>query len=88
MESVVNKHPGDPRKNRALACCALHKFLRNRLPTYTNNLLDAEDEVSHDVTPGEWRNDAHMISLEVMRGANMTNVAKAQRDYLCEWVNG
>ena len=69
-----------------LACCALHNFLRTRLPSYTNHLLDREDE-DHEVINGPWRNDEVMMSLAAMRGQNVTKAAKGQRDYLCGWVN-
>lgn len=71
-----------------LACCALHNFLRTRLPTFTNHLLDREDEESHEVIPGAWRLDENLMNLAVLRGRNASKAAKAQREYLCAWVNG
>ena len=70
-----------------LATCSLHNWLRTRLPTYTNHLLDQEDEETHELVPGEWRQDEQMDSLAVMKGRNASEAAKAQYDYICDWVN-
>jgi hypothetical protein len=71
-----------------LAACALHNFLRTRLPSYTNSLLDKEDDLSHEVTPGDWRKDGGMASVGPLRGNTALAVAKHQRDHLCHYVNG
>jgi hypothetical protein len=70
-----------------LACCVLHNMLRTRAPNLTNNLVDREDPVTHAVIPGVWRNDEALLSLEVMKGNNATKAAKAQREYLLEYLN-
>ena len=71
-----------------LAACALHNFLRNKLPRYTNVLLDREDENTHQVTPGSWRRDRTMEGLQKLPGNTSMMLAKRQRDTLLEFVNG
>lgn len=68
------------------ACCALHNWLRRKHPTYTNHLLDREDPITHQVTPGLWREDKAMLALERMAQGRLNMQAKAQRDYLCAWM--
>ena len=70
-----------------LACCALHNFLRTRLPTFTNALMDREDEETHEFVAGAWRNEEQLMNLAVLRGRNVSKAAKSQRDYICGWVN-
>lgn len=71
-----------------LAACAVHNFLRKKLPSYTNSLLDQEDEDTHVIIPGEWRRDGVLPSIPPLRGNTAMLAAKRQRDYLCEYVNG
>jgi hypothetical protein len=68
-----------------MAACVLHNFIRKKFPKMTNNLLDHEDPNSHDIIPGAWRQDVSLCSLTPMRGNNMTQMAKAQRDYLAQY---
>lgn len=71
-----------------LAACALHNFLRTKLPTYTNNLLDQEDPETHVVVPGAWRADSNLEDLDNLRGNTSTAEAKRQREILRDYVNG
>ena len=72
-----------------LADCALHNFLRNRLPSYTDNLLDKEDEITHKVTPGVWREQvAALQDVGPLHGNTSLGQAKKQREALCLFVNG
>lgn len=70
-----------------LACCVLHNMLRTRYPSFTQNLLDTEHSVTHEINPGLWRDEATLHNLEIMRGNNATKAGKAQRDYLCTYFN-
>jgi hypothetical protein len=70
-----------------LACCALHNMLRVRYPSAMSRFMDTEDPVTHDVTSGIWRSQETMQSLHVMKGNNSTKAAKAQRDYICHYLN-
>ena len=71
-----------------LAACSLHNYLRTKYPSFTNNLLDQEDEETHDVIPGAWRADANLLSLPHLRGNTAYAAAKRQRETLCQYVNG
>ena len=71
-----------------MAACAMHNFLRTRLPTFTNNLIDREDPATHTVIPGQWRQEPTMSDIESLRGNTCTAFAKRQRELLCEFVNG
>lgn len=78
----------DKAQDVVLAACALHNYLRTKLPSYTNSLLDHEDEHTHVVVPGEWRKDAAMNNIPPLRGNTSLATAKRQRDRLCAYVNG
>ena len=69
------------------ACCALHNWLRVMKPSYTNRLVDREDPETHELIPGEWRDDVALQCLQAMRSRNPKEAAKAQRRYTCQWVN-
>lgn len=71
-----------------LASCALHNFMRNQMPAFTNHLLDAEDPTTHEVTPGAWRTDKVMTALAALKGNNASKAAKLQREYICDYING
>ena len=71
-----------------MAACALHNFLRTRLPVFTNNLLDREEPGTHSIIPGQWRQDAEMEDVAALRGNTATFLAKRQREKICEFVNG
>ena len=71
-----------------LAACAMHNFLRTRLPTFTNSLLDKEDPETHQVTPGQWRQETGMKKVQPLRGNTALAFAKKQRESLCSFVNG
>lgn len=70
-----------------LAACVLHNLMRMRYPRLTNQLVDREDQDSHEVIPGAWREIEDLTVLQLLRGNNTTKAAKAQRDYLCSFYN-
>jgi hypothetical protein len=61
--------------------------MRTRYPRHHAALLDREDPVTHELIPGSWRDDNNLTGIEVMRGNNMTTLAKRQRDYLRHYYN-
>ena len=71
-----------------LAGCALHNFMRTRLPVYTNHLLDKEVDETHEVIPGQWRQQGTTEKVPNLRGNTSLACAKHQRDVLCDFVNG
>jgi hypothetical protein len=70
-----------------LACCALHNMLRSKYPNSTLTEVDMEDPVTRNIRPGSWRDMGAMQDIQAMRGNNTTRAAKAQRDFLCKYVN-
>ena len=70
------------------AACALHNMLHYKFPSYTNNLLDREDEVTHNLIPGAWRSDGTLRDVGPLHGNTSLAAAKRQRDELCSFVNG
>jgi hypothetical protein len=70
-----------------LAACVLHNLIRTKFPKLTNHLVDHEDPSTHEVIPGPWRDEVSLCCLNPMRGNNMTQTAKAQRQYLCEYFS-
>jgi hypothetical protein len=70
-----------------LASCALHNLLRVRYPHAMSRFMDFEDPVTHELTLGQWRSDETMQQLNVMKGNNATKAAKAQREYICKYLN-
>ena len=71
-----------------MAACALHNFLRSRLPNFTNHLVDREDEQTHEVIPGTWRSDASMEGLPRLARNTAQFQAKRQREDIMAFVNG
>ena len=71
-----------------MAACAMHNYLRTKLPSYTNNLLDQEDEATHEIIPGAWRQQGNLRGLVPMRGNTSLAAAKRQRDAICNYING
>lgn len=70
-----------------LACCRLHNLMRMRFLALQNAALDQEDE-SHQVFPGAWRNDANLQDMDNIVGGNRTTrEAKAERPYLKHYYN-
>ena len=69
------------------ACCILHNLLiANRLRDEAN-LVDREN-AQHQVIDGGWReNETIMEPLDPLRGSQMTQAAKIQRQYLVDYVN-
>ena len=70
-----------------IAACTLHNYLRSKLPHFTNNLLDRE-EADHSFTLGSWRSDHTLESVKGLHGNTSLDIAKKQRDNLCNFVNG
>jgi hypothetical protein len=68
-----------------LAACSLHNLIRTRYPQLTNNLLDAEDPLTHHVNMGEWRQGPIMTELDALKGNNSTKAGKAYRQYLTQY---
>lgn len=69
------------------ACCVLHNFLRLRNPTLDVATLDQEDtQNNHELIPGSWRQHAQMPDVEHLHRGNASTAAKAQRNYLLEYV--
>ena len=69
-----------------LAGCALHNFLREKLPQlYTpSGSLDREDLESGKIIPGDW---TEMQSISVSSSNNYTRRAKEVREKFCEYLN-
>lgn len=70
-----------------LAACAVHNYLRTKLPTYTNSLLDRENE-QHEFIPGAWRAECNLDDVDPLQGNHNRMCAKRQREELCDYVNG
>lgn len=68
-----------------MCCCVLHNVMRLRYPRAQNQLVDQEDTETGEVIPGAWRDEDTMVPLQVLRGNNVTNQAKAQREYLMKY---
>lgn len=69
------------------AAICLHNLMRMRYPGLQNMELD-EDDASHKMVPGEWRNHAPLHQLQLVRGPNQaTTEAKRQREYLRLYFN-
>ena len=72
-----------------IACCCLHNILRTQGYGGPDQgvLMDREDPVTHDVTPGLWRLDTNMLPLRDRRGPYGEPRAKEVRDILIKYVN-
>lgn len=70
-----------------LCACTLHNMLRELHPLSVIHVADHEDPTTHAVIPGSWRSEITLQKLPIMRGNNSTKAAKAQRDYICDYVN-
>ena len=71
-----------------MSACALHNYLHTKCPSLTNHLLDKEDSVTHEFTPGEWRSQGTLESVKRLSGNTSILIAKRQRDLICDYVNG
>jgi len=71
------------------ASCALHNFLRTKAEeTYLpHGSVDEEDDISHDIIPGAWRDQPELPRADISRGRNSSQVAKEQRDMLCKYFS-
>jgi hypothetical protein len=70
-----------------LAACTLQNMLRHFHPLAVLGRVDREDPVTHEIIPGSWRSEITLERLPALRGNNATKASKAQRDYLCDYVN-
>ena len=74
-----------------LASCALHNFLRSKIPSeYTPpGSFDTEDIEQGLIQPGEWRAQGGMQSiLPTQTGHNYKRNARSIRDDFCPYFNG
>ena len=79
----------DRAESVVLAGCVLHNFLRTRLSSYTDHLLDKEDEANHTLIPGAWRQEVGALQdVGPLHGNTALGIAKIQRETLCAFVNG
>uniref|UniRef100_A0A1X7T7L1 DDE Tnp4 domain-containing protein n=1 Tax=Amphimedon queenslandica TaxID=400682 RepID=A0A1X7T7L1_AMPQE len=77
-----------------LACCTLHNFLRSQTGScsiYTpHQRLDFEDEDTHAVIPGQWRNEENSDCFKNLKNQGSNHAkesSKLFRDYVMEYVN-
>ncbi|XP_041366825.1 protein ALP1-like [Gigantopelta aegis] len=70
-----------------LACTTLHNLLRIRQPAALRQYVDEEDN-SHNLVPGQWRQGTELADGEACYQRNVANAAgTAQRNYLKEYLN-
>ena len=68
-------------------CVCLHNLRRVRYPAQQNAYLDQEDD-THNLVPGEWRQNANMEDIDHIAGGNKDTVAgKRQRELLKLYFN-
>ena len=71
-----------------MVCCILHNLMLTRYP---NNLggcgPDAEDQDTHQVIPGTWRDNEALLGLQAMGRNTMSTAGKHQRNYLMSYYN-
>ena len=77
--------------NIVLAACALHNLLADKNPARMQQAADREDPTTHELQPGEWRqqdqeNPLHGIQMQ--SGNTGTAVGKRVREYLTAYYNG
>lgn len=72
-----------------LACCYLHNFLRGKTlkQYFPPNSVDEEQLHNGSITPGAWRQEFPIHSLERTLSRNSTNSAKIGRDKFCDYFN-
>ena len=71
-----------------LAGCALHYFLREKLPRYTPSGSLDRDLERDKIIPGDWRTSGtEMQSVSVLSSNNYTRSAKEVREKFCEYFN-
>ena len=84
--TVSQQEPDIVRKKVNAAIC-LHNLMRMRYPQAQNAALDREDP-NHNVIPGEWRQDANMLEVQHVVGANHDTIrAKRLRETLRLYYN-
>lgn len=74
-----------------IAMCILHNILRTRGGRAEAHLEDREDPETHQMIPGEWRQNEMQLpdmTRPPTSGHAAGKRAKAVRQYLEEWVNG
>ena len=70
-----------------LACTTLHNLPRVTQPAALRQYVDEEDN-SHNLVPGQWRQDSQLANGEPGYQRNVGNAAgTAQRNYLKEYLN-
>ena len=70
-----------------LAACVMHNLLITRCPNETTRFVDKEDQVTHNIIPGAWRDDDALVGLPTLTGNTSLKVAKVQRNYLLKYYN-
>ena len=65
------------------AACTLHNMM-----TDIRLSADREDQHTHEVAPGDWRQHTNQLEGMQRRGRNMPSVAKKQREYLTQYYFG
>ena len=74
-----------------LAACALHNLLADQNPARIQQAADREDPTTHEVQPGEWRQqdqENRLHATQRQSGNTGTAVGKRVREYLTEYYNG
>uniref|UniRef100_UPI00358F14B8 uncharacterized protein n=1 Tax=Myxine glutinosa TaxID=7769 RepID=UPI00358F14B8 len=70
-----------------LACTTLHNLIRIRQPAALHHLVDEEDN-SHNLVPGQWRQGMQLVDGVAGYQRNVGNAAgTAQRNYLKKYLN-
>lgn len=70
-----------------MACCCLHNILCNRRPARAIETADVEDPVTHEVTPGVWRNEGTLTGLERTQRRSGSAYAMNVRTYITAYCN-
>ena len=66
----------------ALACCVLHNLLR--LPSMA---VDREDPITHEITPGSWRDGISLSNAQRLPKNTANYAAKSVGDTLTAYFN-
>ncbi|KAK3690835.1 hypothetical protein RRG08_021534 [Elysia crispata] len=69
-----------------IASCYLHNFLRKKSKQYLRLDSVNQEDVNHEIHPGDWREQQHRIeSLSTCRSRNIGMVARCVRDSFREY---
>lgn len=77
--------------NIVLAACTLHNLLADKNLVRMHQAADREDPATHEVQPGEWRQQGQenlLHGIPRQPGNTGTAVGKRVREYLTEYYNG